>query len=75
MSAIAILYFLTGGPQHKSDGSGHVCRVIDSDPKPKRPLGPQKMLKNGLHWVTTNHGNLTHLIFVGPHSVLINYGN
>jgi hypothetical protein len=36
---------------------------------PKRPLGPQKMLKCGLRWVTTNRGNLTLLIFVRPHSV------
>jgi hypothetical protein len=38
---------------------------------PKRPLGPRKMLKNGLHRVTANHGNLTHLIFVLPRSVVI----
>jgi hypothetical protein len=47
----------------KNDGSGRICRVIDSGHLPERPLGPQKMLKSGLHWVTTNHGNLTHLIF------------
>jgi hypothetical protein len=29
------------------------------------------MLKNGLHRVTAHHGNLTHLIFVQPRSVVI----
>jgi hypothetical protein len=29
------------------------------------------MLKNGRQWVTANHGHLTHLIFVPPHSVVI----
>jgi hypothetical protein len=33
------------------------------------------MLKNGLHRVTAHHGNLTHLIFVQPHSVVINCGS
>jgi hypothetical protein len=31
------------------------------------------MLKCSLPRVTTNHGNLTHLIFVRPHSVVVNY--
>ncbi len=31
------------------------------------------MLKSGLLWVTTLHGNLTHLIFVQPLSVVNNY--
>jgi hypothetical protein len=59
----------------KNDGSGCSCRVTDPGRLPGRPLGPRKMLKNGLHRVTANHGNLTHLIFVPPHSVVIDCGS
>ena len=38
------------------DGSSRSYRVTDSGLLPERPLGPKKMLKNGLHWVTANHG-------------------
>jgi hypothetical protein len=52
---------------------GGCCRSAASSIRVvlERSLPPKKVRKNGVQWVTTHHGNLTHLILGAATSVLV----